>query len=320
MYIYLPIAEISVNILYIVLVGFLSGCISGFFGISGSFIGVPILVTYGIDSSAAVSGFTNQMLTMSFINTKEDLKEKKINFNVVKFGFPGTISGVLIGIFLFKKLSANGYIDLVVSFLYIFVLGSISSFMMNESWGIFREKYFSKNSNFVTLLKREKKDSLQKTKEKKKFIEKIDIFPYKILLAGDVKISIFLINFFGFFAGMLVAVAGVASGLIMIPVMIYIYKMHIRHAMATSNFNGGLIVFFSNILQILTVKKTDFILSFLLLFGAIIGILISRKFSNKLSPEILRFGLASLMAFIVLRMVLNISLTPKDIFFITSLR
>jgi uncharacterized membrane protein YfcA len=259
------------------------------------------------------------MLTTSFIGTKEDFEQKKINFNIIKINFPGAIIGVLIGIFLFKKLSLNGQIDIVVSFLYIFVLGSISSFMLIEVFYFFKEKYFQKNQNYQIELEKTKNKNLKTNEKKKNFIEKIDIFPYKITLENGAQISIFLMSFFSFFAGLLAAIAGVGSGLIMIPVMIYIYKMQTRHAMATSNFNGGLIVVLSNILQILTVKKTDFILSFLLLCGSVLGLVISRKFADKIPSEGLRLGLGILMMFIVLKMILNISLTPKDIFLVNSI-
>jgi uncharacterized membrane protein YfcA len=318
MYIYLPIAEISVNIFFIIFVGFLGGCISGFFGISGSFIGVPILVTYGIESTSAVASFTNQMLTMSFIGFKDDLEEKRINFQVVKISFAGAISGVIIGIFLFKKLTNIGYIDIVISFLYIFILGSISLFMFSEGLAFFKEKYFPISKEDHENNEKNKNQNLEK--KKRDLIKKIDIFPYKIQINNNVEISVFLMSIFSFLAGILVSIGGVASGLIMIPVMTYVYKMQIRNAMATSNLNGGLIVIFSNILQILTIKKTDLILTTLLLIGAVIGIIFSKKFADRASPESLRLGLAVLMMFIVLRMIFGITLTPKDLFVITTIK
>ncbi len=315
MHIYLPIAESSVNALFIIIVGFISGSISGFFGVSGSFIGVPVLVSYGLESIAAVSAFINVMLTTSFVAFKEDLNEKTIDFNIIKINFLGSIAGVIIGIFLFKILSKNGYIDMVVLFLYIFVLGSISIFMLFESFVAYKKKKYKNNiqkydNNYI-------EDELKI--KKKDFFERLDIFPYKIKLENNANISIFFITFFSFFAGALVAIAGVSSGLIMIPVMTYIYKMNIRSSIATSNFNGGLIALFSNILQIITVKKTDLILSLLLLIGSIFGLLIARKLSTKLQPEVLRISLAFLMFIIIMKMIFGILFTPEKIFLISTL-
>jgi uncharacterized membrane protein YfcA len=314
-HIYLPIAESSVNALFIIIVGFISGSISGFFGVSGSFIGVPVLVSYGLESIAAVSAFINVMLTTSFVAFKEDLNEKTIDFNIIKINFLGSIAGVIIGIFLFKILSKNGYIDMVVLFLYIFVLGSISIFMLFESFVAYKKKKYKNNiqkydNNYI-------EDELKI--KKKDFFERLDIFPYKIKLENNANISIFFITFFSFFAGALVAIAGVSSGLIMIPVMTYIYKMNIRSSIATSNFNGGLIALFSNILQIITVKKTDLILSLLLLIGSIFGLLIARKLSTKLQPEVLRISLAFLMFIIIMKMIFGILFTPEKIFLISTL-
>ncbi len=307
MYIYLPIAEISVNIIYIFAVGFMSGCISALFGISGSFIGVPILVAYGIDSASSVSSFINIMFVMSFIKFKENIKEKNINFNVIKNSFFGSIIGVLTGTMIFKILNKNGYTDIAVSFIYIFFLGSIATFMIFESLVLNNKK-------------KQKKIQIKNNSNKEiSFFQKIDIFPNKIKVSDEINISFLFMNIFTFFAGILVSMAGVASGLIMIPVMIYIYKMNTRNAMETSNLNGGIIVFFSNILQIITVQKTDFILSNILLIGSITGLILSKKISDKLSPTFLRAGLSILMLSIVMKMIFYITLTPNNIYSIFAI-
>lgn len=307
MYIYLPIAEISVNIIYIFAVGFMSGCISALFGISGSFIGVPILVAYGIDSASSVSSFINIMFVMSFIKFKENIKEKNINFNVIKNSFFGSIIGVLTGTMIFKILNKNGYTDIAVSFIYIFFLGSIATFMIFESLVLNNKK-------------KQKKIQIKNNSNKEiSFFQKIDIFPNKIKVSDEINISVLFMNIFTFFAGILVSMAGVASGLIMIPVMIYIYKMNTRNAMETSNLNGGIIVFFSNILQIITVQKTDFILSNILLIGSITGLILSKKISDKLSPTFLRAGLSILMLSIVMKMIFYITLTPNNIYSIFAI-
>lgn len=308
MYIYLPIAEISANIMLIVSIGVVSGMIAGLFSIGGSFLGIPILVAYGIDSSTVVSSFSHQMLTSSFANVTQDIQQKKIDFKLVRYTFIGGLSGVLIGIYLLKKLTFNGQIDIVVSFLYIAVLGSIASFMIVESGSALKKKYFTQES--------EDKNLTNIINPEKDLFCRIDIFPCKIFINEDAQVSIFMIVFFGFVAGLLVAIAGIASGLIMIPVMTYLYKMHIRNSMATANLHGALLLLCSNILQIITVKKTDIILSMLLLFGTVIGVIISRKFAHKVPPEELRMSLAVLMLIIVMRIVLNIIITPNDVFII----
>lgn len=315
MQIYLPIAEISANIIYIIFVGIINGIISGLFGIGGSFVGIPLLVNQGIDSSAIIASYTHQMIANSFLSVAGDAKNKRINYKLVFLTFIGGFTGAVLGIFLFKKLTNNGQIDLIVSFLYIFVLGGIASFMFYESGGAILQKYFFKQA----AVERNKLQIESINAVQKNFIWKaIEKLPYKVKV-NEVQISVIMIIAFGFIAGTLVAIAGIASGLLMIPVMIYIYKMNIRDAMASSNLHGGMIVLLSSILQTVTLHSTDLIFSLILTIGSVIGVTIARKFASKIPPEELRISLAFIMIIVIFKIVLNIVLEPKDIFTISIL-
>jgi uncharacterized membrane protein YfcA len=59
--IYLPIAGQSVNALFIVVLGFLVGVLSGMFGVGGGFLTTPFLIFYGIPPTVAVASATTQI-------------------------------------------------------------------------------------------------------------------------------------------------------------------------------------------------------------------------------------------------------------------
>ena len=63
--IYLPIAGQSVNALFIVVLGFLVGLLSGMFGVGGGFLTTPLLIFYGIPPTVAVASVpdTDAMLS-----------------------------------------------------------------------------------------------------------------------------------------------------------------------------------------------------------------------------------------------------------------
>ena len=294
------------------MLGMISGAMSGLFSVGGSFVGIPILVGYGIESAVVVSSFTHQMLTTSFVNVAQDIEQKKINFKLVFLTLIGGLWGVLQGIFIFKKLTLNGQIDIVISCLYIFVLGFIAIFMMYESCSTIKNKY-CKTPTPTNSNKNAGKES-QIRRNEKNFIQKIDVFPFKIRINNNASISIFLIIFFGLIAGTLVAVAGIANGLLMVPVMLYVYKMQIRNAMATSNLHGGILVLVSVMMQSLTFKSTDLVLSMLLLVGATTGMLITRTFAHKIPAEELRLLFALIMLVVIIKIVFNIALEPKNIY------
>ena len=59
--IYLPIAGQSVNALFIVVLGFLVGVLSGMFGVGGGFLTTPLLIFYGIPPTVAVASAATQI-------------------------------------------------------------------------------------------------------------------------------------------------------------------------------------------------------------------------------------------------------------------
>jgi len=63
--IYLPIAEIPVNILLVLLLGLGAGFLAGMFGIGGGFLATPFLMFIGIPPAIAVSTSTNQIIAAS---------------------------------------------------------------------------------------------------------------------------------------------------------------------------------------------------------------------------------------------------------------
>ena len=53
--VYLPIANLSVNGLWIVALGGLTGVLSGLFGVGGGFLTTPLLIFYGIPPTVAAA-------------------------------------------------------------------------------------------------------------------------------------------------------------------------------------------------------------------------------------------------------------------------
>ena len=62
MQIYLPIAEISVNIFLLIGLGGIVGILSGMFGVGGGFLMTPLLFFIGIPPAIAVASEANQIL------------------------------------------------------------------------------------------------------------------------------------------------------------------------------------------------------------------------------------------------------------------
>ena len=59
--IYLPIAGQSVNAVFIIVLGFVVGLLSGMFGVGGGFLTTPLLIFYGIPPTVAVASASTQI-------------------------------------------------------------------------------------------------------------------------------------------------------------------------------------------------------------------------------------------------------------------
>ena len=65
MQIYLPVAELSLNVFLLVGIGLAIGFLSGMFGVGGGFIMTPLLIFLGVPSAVAVGTGASQIVAAS---------------------------------------------------------------------------------------------------------------------------------------------------------------------------------------------------------------------------------------------------------------
>ena len=128
MTIYLPIAEMNVNILVIVLIGTLVGILSGLFGVGGGFLMTPLLIFLGIPPAVAVGTEAPHVLASSVSGVIAHWRKKNVDFKMGFFLLSGGVIGSTIGVNIFKILRNFGQIDLVIQILFIIFLGFIGFF------------------------------------------------------------------------------------------------------------------------------------------------------------------------------------------------
>ena len=99
--IYLPVANLSVNVLLLICVGAGVGMISGIFGVGGGFIIAPLLFFLGIPPSIAVATSANQVLATAVAGTLVQHKHKQIDYKMGNYMLVSGIFAVMIGSLLF---------------------------------------------------------------------------------------------------------------------------------------------------------------------------------------------------------------------------
>ena len=131
--IYLPIAEMSVNILILFGMGAAVGFLSGMFGVGGGFLMTPLLIFYNIPPSVAVATEANQIVASSFSGALAHLRKGTVDIKLGMMLLIGGLIGSTIGVYVFSLLRDIGQLDLIISLLYVVSLGAIGTLMTIES-------------------------------------------------------------------------------------------------------------------------------------------------------------------------------------------
>ena len=297
MQIYLPIAEISVNILLLIGLGGIVGILSGMFGVGGGFLMTPLLFFIGIPPAIAVASEANQILGASFSGAIAHFRRKNVD---IKMGFLlilGGIIGSIFGVELFRIFKNLGQLELIIKVCYVLFLGIIGIIMFFESLRALN--YKSKNIK------------VRKTRHH----SWVQGLPLKMRFrTSNLYISSIPAVFIGFFVGILASIMGIGGGFIIVPAMIYILGMPTKVVVGTSLFQ---IIFVTGVTTYLHAVKNfsvDIILSFLLLVGGVIGAQFGVRIGLKLKAEQLRILLAILVLAMCLKITLELFITPVEIF------
>lgn len=305
MQIYLPIAEIPINIILILSLGFVTGIMAGLFGIGGGFIGTPMLIFIGISPAVAVSTSSNQIAASSFSGVLAHIKKNNIDFKMGLLLVCGGFIGAIAGVAIFKILRNIGHIDIFVSFLYIFFLGFIGLFMLYDNL-----KIIIKNKYDIVFTKNKKSNGI---------VSKIRIIarslPFQQYFPkSELTVSIFLPLFIGITTGILVAIMGIGGGFILIPAMIYLLKMPHHIVIGTSLFQIVFVASLTTILQSVNNQTVDIVLAFLMIISSVFGAQIGTILSEKINPDKLKLFLSLMIVGICLKMLYGLFIEPENLF------
>lgn len=297
MSIYLPIAEMPINIFLIFLLGGVTGLLAGMFGIGGGFLMTPFLIFMGIPPAVAVSSSANQIIGASFSGFLAHLRRANVD---IKMGIMITIGGLIgssIGVWIFKILQEIGQIDLVISLCYVLFLGAIGALMGVESLNSIRSK---------------RKGHAAKTTIVFKWVRRLPM-PFPITFPkSNITVSAFMPMTIGLFTGMLVSLMGIGGGFIMIPAMIYLLGMPTSVVIGTSLFQIVFITVNVTILQAISTQTVDIVLALMMLTSSVIGAQFGTRYGMKLPAEYLRAMLAFLVLSVVLKLAVGLFLQPED--------
>ena len=299
MSIYLPIAEMNVNILLIILLGIIVGGLTGLFGVGGGFLMTPLLIFLGIPPTVAVGTEAPHVLASSLSGAIAHWRRKNVDIKMGIFLLTGGIAGSIVGVNLFKILREFGQIDVIIQFLFIIFLGLIGFSMLFESTR--------------TTIKKYRTTSLIRTKlHQHSWIHGL---PFKMRFhRSKLYISTIPPVIIGFFVGILSAMMGVGGGFIMIPAMVYILGMSTNVVVGTSLFQIIFVTANSTFFQSYLNQTVDIVLASLMILGGVIGAQVGARLGPTFKAEYLRGVLAILVLAVCIKIFLDLTLTPNDLF------
>ncbi|MDH4233193.1 MAG: sulfite exporter TauE/SafE family protein [Nitrospirota bacterium] len=296
MYLYLPVALTSINILIPVGLGLAVGLLSGLFGVGGGFLMTPLLIMFGIPSTVAAATDSNQIVAASTSGTYAHWKIGNVDFKMGLYLLVGGFVGGLAGVQGIKILKAMGNADFVIKITYVLMLGIVGTYMFIESLQSMRKK---------------KVEETKPVKESgmSKFLKTLPLQTH--FEKSGVTHSVLVPIIFGGFVGVLAAVMGVGGGFLMVPVMVYILRMPMHVVVGTSLFQILFNCIEVTFLQAYTNHTVDFILAVLLLLGSTIGAQVGTVFGRKLKGDQLKIILAGIVLVVTVKIVFDLTLSPS---------
>ncbi len=304
--IYLPIAEMSVNVFVLLAMGAAVGFLSGMFGVGGGFLITPLLIFYNIPPAIAVATGANQVIASSISGALAHFNRRTIDFKLGFVLLVGGIAGSSIGALVFTWLRGLGQLDLFVSLLYVVFLGAVGGLMLVES---------------VNAIRRSRGGSVPPSLKKPGQHNWIHRLPLKMRFrASKLFVSVIPVLGIGAGIGFLAAIMGVGGGFIMVPALIYMLKVPTNVVVGTSLFQIIFVSAYTTIVHATANQTVDVILAFVLMVGGVAGAQYGAKVGQRLRGEQLRALLALLVLAVAVRLGLDLFVKPQNLYSLSGIQ
>jgi uncharacterized membrane protein YfcA len=297
--IYLPMAEMSLNLFLLLGMGLAVGVLSGMFGIGGGFILTPMLIFLGVPPALAVGTGASQVVASSVSGAVAHWQRGNVDLHMGAFLIGGGLVGALSGAYILSLLKALGQLDLFVSLSYVILLGVIGALMLIESLRTLRAIAEAKS---IPARRAAQHTWIQGLPLKQRF------------RTSRLYISTIPPVLIGAFVGWLTAIMGVGGGFLLVPALIYLLGVPTRIVIGTSVFQIVFVTAFTTVLQSVLNNSVDIMLAAPLMVGGVIGAHYGVEMGQRLKAEQLRVMLALLVIAVSIRMALGLVITPPEVF------
>ncbi len=294
---YLPIAEIPVDVLLVFGMALAVGFVSGMFGIGGGFLMTPLLIFIGIPTAVAVASEAPQIAASAFTGVLAYRRRQAIDFRLGLVLLGGGVVGAGLGVWFFNVMSAAGQLDAIIAVSYVVVLGAIGGLMLVES---------------VRSLMRGEASSPPRRAGGRSMIAGL---PLKMRFRRSmIHVSVLPLIALGAGIGFIGAVLGIGGGFLLVPVLVYVFRVPTAVVVGTSLFQILVTMLAATLLHAITNASVDIVLAALLMLGGSIGAQFGVRVGQKMRGVQLRLLLALLLLAVGARFLADLTVRPADPF------
>jgi len=277
---YLPIADMPVNIFLILAMGAAVGFVSGMFGIGGGFLMTPLLIFIGITPAVAVASVASHIAASSFSGAISYWRRRAIDPALAAVLLTGGTLGTALGVWTFTQLRALGQLDLMIALSYVALLTTVGALMFWEGshgWihGLPLKMRFKRSKIYLSVI--------------------------PVVIVGVI------IGFIG-------AVMGIGGGFILVPIMIYLLRVPTSTVIGTSMVLTLVTMTFATLLHAVTNHLVDVVLALILMVGGVTGAQFGARAGQKIRGEQLRLLLGLLVLAVGIRFAIELVIRPDDLF------
>jgi uncharacterized membrane protein YfcA len=301
--IYLPIAEMSVSVFLLLGLGAAVGFISGLFGIGGGFLMTPLLIFLGIPPAIAVASQMAQIVASSTTSGLAAFRRKALDVKLASLLTVGGLVGTGLGIWFFAAARAAGQLDIVIVVSYVTLFSVVGGLMLLESL----KEFWSSRKGKVRSRRRAGEHPAYLGLPLRMRFHRSQLYASVIPLLG--------VAFFVGFAG---AVLGIGGGFIMVPALLYLFRVPTSMVVGTSQFQILWASTAALLLHAIANQAVDAVLAFILIIGGVFGAQFGARASRHLRADMFRFLLALLILGVGLRFAIELVLRPTELFSIAN--
>lgn len=303
MQIYLPIAELPISVLLVLAMSGAVGFVSGLFGVGGGFLMTPLLIFLGIPPSVAVATVSPQIAAASTSSAITYWRRKALDPRLGMVLIVGGIFGTIFGVLFFNWLRRAGQLELVIVVSYVTLFMIMGSLML---WDSLRERLKARAGKPVRRLRKAGSHPDWMGMPLRMRFYRSRLYMSAIPLAA----LAVTIGFVG-------AVLGIGGGFILVPALIYLFRVPPTVVVGTSQLQILMTMTVATVFHAMSNQSVDIMLALLLIFGGVIGAQLGTRAARNMKVDEFKLLLALLVLSVGIRFSVDLIVKPHEPFSIS---